>query len=236
MATVHNSANVGDIAKNCVICGDPLRAKLIAENFLEDAKLINTVRNMFGYTGKYKGKEVTVMGHGMGMASISIYSHELYKFYGVKNIIRAGSCGGFDPKLKLFDTIIVDKAYTTSNIGEQLGVGTTRVLESSRDLFNKAVELTKGKENCYVGDILSSDVFYVPNDDETDKHLKLGCLAVEMEAFALNAVAKLNGGNALTILTVSDIVGTKEETTSEQRQNSFKNMLKIALDVLVEMD
>ena len=236
MATVHNSANVGDIAKNCVICGDPLRAKLIAEKFLENAKLVNTVRNMFAYTGTYKGKEITVMGHGMGMASISIYSHELYKFYGVKNIIRAGSCGAYDKKLDLFDTIIVDKAYTSSNIGETLGVGTTNVLSSSRNLFEKAKELAKDDKNCFVGDVVSSDVFYVPDSTEKDKYTKLGCLAVEMEAYALDAVAQINGGNALTILTVSDIVGEARETTAEQRQNSFNKMLQLALDVLVEMD
>ncbi len=235
MATAHNSANVGDIAPNCIICGDPLRAKFIAENFLENPKLINSVRNMLGYTGTYKGKEITVMGHGMGMASISIYAHELYKFYGVKNIIRAGSVGGYDKNLKLFDTIIVDNAYTNSNIGEQIGIGDTKVLPSSRNLFNKAKELTKNNSNYISGDILSSDVFYTPNDNEMNTYTKLGCLGVEMEAFALNAVAKINGGNSLTILTVSNIIGSDEETTAEERQTSFTNMIKLALDVLAEI-
>ena len=236
MATIHNSANANEIAKNCLMCGDPLRVKFIAENFLENAKLVNSVRNMFAYTGTYKGKEITVMGHGMGMPSISIYAHELYKFYGVKNIIRAGSCGAIDSKIKLFDTIIVKNTFTSSNIASQLGLKDEKVLACSDNLFNKAKELVKGEKGYYFGDVLTSDVFYTPNNDETDKYLKLGCLAVEMEAFALNAVAKVNSGNSLTILTVSDIVGSNEITTAEQRQNSFTNMIKLALDVLVNID
>ena len=133
------------------------------------------------------------------------------------------------------DTIIVDNAYTNSNIGEQIGIGDTKVLPSSRNLFNKAKELTKNNSNYISGDILSSDVFYTPNDNEMNTYTKLGCLGVEMEAFALNAVAKINGGNSLTILTVSNIIGSDEETTAEERQTSFTNMIKLALDVLAEI-
>lgn len=232
MPTPHNMAKVGEIAENCIIVGDPLRAKFIVENFIPDAKLVNTVRNMYCYTGTYNGKPISVMGHGMGMASISIYVHELYAFYGVKNIIRAGSCGAINPKLKLFDVIVAQNAYTNSNIGEQLGVGEMRVLPASSNLLEKSKQFAKNDE--YFGDVLSSDVFYTPNNDETDKYAKLGCLAVEMEAFALYAEAKIHGTSALTILTVSDIVGVKEETTSEQRRTGFAKMAELALKILTE--
>lgn len=232
MSTPHNMASVGDIAENCIMVGDPLRAKYIAETFLSDAKLVNTVRNMYCYTGIYNGKKISVMGHGMGMASISIYAHELYAFYGVKNIIRAGSCGAINSKLKLFDVIVAQNAYTTSNIGEQLGVGESKVLPATKSLFKKAEKYAD--DQTFFGDVLSSDVFYTPNDIETDKHAKLGCLAVEMEAYALYAEAKIHGTNALTILTVSDIVGTKMETTSQQREKGFNKMIQLALNILTK--
>lgn len=233
MSTVHNSAKVGKIAQDCIMAGDPLRAKFIAETFLENAELLSSVRNMLCYTGVYKGKKITVMGSGMGMPSMGIYSHELYSVYKVKNIIRVGSCGAIQPNLKLFDTVIVKNAYTTSNFGSQLGIGNTRKLASTSSLFNKAVELSKNKENYITGDILTSDIFYTPNSKATNKFAKKGCLGVEMETFGLYAVAKVNCANALTILTVSDIVGTSLQTTAEQRQNAFTNMITLALDTLI---
>ena len=235
MSTVHNSAKKGEIAKNCIMAGDPLRAKFIAENFLQNAKLLSSVRNMLCYTGEYKGEKITVMGSGMGMPSMGIYSHELYQFYGVENIIRVGSCGAIQKGFNLFDTIIVKNAHTTSNFGYQLGIGKTRKLASSKNLLNKALELCKDKPNHFAGDILTSDIFYTPNSDATDLYAKKGCLGVEMETFGLYAVAKVNKTNALTILTVSDIVGTSQQTTAEQRQNAFTNMITLALETLVNL-
>lgn len=232
MSTVHNSAKVGEIAKNVIMAGDPLRAKFIAENFLKDARLVNEIRNMLCYTGTYNNKPVTVMGSGMGMPSMGIYSHELFSVYGAENIIRVGSCGAMQKNLKLFDTIIVKAAHTTSNFGEQLGIGRTRKLESSPYLIEKAVSLIKDEEGFVFGDILTSDIFYTPNNKATSKFAKKGCLGVEMETFGLYAVSKVNKKNALTILTVSDIIGSKEQTTAEQRQTAFTNMITLALNTL----
>ncbi len=236
MSTVHNSAKVGEIAKNVIMAGDPLRAKFIAENFLKDAKLVNQIRNMLCFTGTYNNKPVTVMGSGMGMPSMAIYSHELFSVYGVENIIRVGSCGAMQKNLKLFDTIIVKNAFTTSNFGEQVGVGKTRKLESSPVLFEKAKQLANNKPNHVCGDILTSDVFYTPNNKATSKFAKKGCLGVEMETFGLFAVSKINKKNALTILTVSDIIGSTEQTTPQQRQTAFTNMISLALNTLNELN
>ena len=232
MSTVHNSAKKGEIAKNVIMAGDPLRAKFIAENFLIDAVLVNEIRNMLCYTGTYNNKPITVMGSGMGMPSMGIYSHELYSVYDVENIIRVGSCGAIQKHLKLFDTIIVKAAHTSSNFGKQLGIGNTKKLESSSVLFEKAKKLAENKDGYVCGDILTSDIFYTPNNNETTKFAKKGCLGVEMETFGLYAVSKVNKKNALTILTVSDIVGSNVQTTAEQRQTAFTNMITLALNTL----
>ena len=235
MATVHNSANVGDIAKDVLMAGDPLRAKFIAENFLENVKLVNSVRNMFCYTGTYKGKPISVMGSGMGMASIAIYSHELYAFYGVENIIRVGSCGAISKGLDLFDIIICDKAYTNSNIGKFIGDGFKDNIESSRVLFEKAKRKINGDKNCFVGNVFSSDIFYTNDSDNSNEYFeKLGCLGVEMESFALFAEAKRNNKNALTILTVSDVIGEDKKTTPKERETSFVKMMEVALEILLD--
>ena len=234
MSTVHNSANVGDIAKDCLMAGDPLRAKFIAENYLEDAKLVNSVRNMFCYTGTYKGKPISVMGSGMGMASIAIYCHELFAFYGVENIIRVGSCGGMKKGIKLYDIIIGEKALTTSNIGFYLGVGLRRKLSCSKNLLEKAKKVIGEQENCYFGKIYSSDIFYTKNNVAGNIMTKRGCLGVEMESFALYAEAKRCKKNAITLLTVSDVIGTKEETTPEEREKSFTRMMELALKILTD--
>ena len=233
MSTVHNNAKVGEIAENVIMPGDPLRAKFIAENFLKNAKLVNTVRNMFCYTGEYNGKTISVMGSGMGMPSMAIYAEELYNHYGAKNIIRVGSAGGIDDRLKLLDVIIVKNAHTTSNFGKQLGIGSSKKLASSKPLFNLAKKCAKNNQRVFVGDVLTSDVFYDPYDEYTKKTYE-NKLAVEMETFGLFAVAKKCGKNAMAILTISDIVNKNEATSSEQREKSFMDMVKLALDVLTK--
>ena len=231
MSTVHNNAKVDEIAENVIMPGDPLRAKYIAENFLKDAKLVSTVRNMFCYTGEYNGKKITVMGSGMGMPSMAIYAEELFSHYGAKNIIRVGSAGAIDERLKLFDVIIVKNAHTTSNFGKQLGIGGAKKLPSSKNLFNLAIKYSKNNNRAFVGDVLTTDVFYDPYDEYTQKTYQ-GKLAVEMETFGLFAVAKKCGKNAMSILTISDIVEKNVSTSAEQREKSFMQMVELALKIL----
>ncbi len=230
MTTAHNKAIKGDIAETILLPGDPLRAKFIAENFLEDVKQFNTVRNMFGYTGTYNGKRVSVMGTGMGCASIGIYSYELIHFYGVKNLIRVGSCGAMDPSLKLFDIVLGIGASTDSNYAHQYELPGTFSATASFDLLSRAKKIAdESNIKAVVGNILSSDIFYNANPDSWKKWAKMGILAAEMESFALYCNASVAGVNALTILTVSDSIVNKEETTAEEREKAFTNMMKIAL-------
>lgn len=232
MTTPHNSAVRGDIAETILLPGDPLRAKFIAENFLEDPVQFNTVRNMFGYTGTYKGKRISVMGTGMGVPSIGIYSYELIHFYGVKNLIRVGSCGAFQENLKLYDVIIGMGASTNSNYAVQYGLPGTYSATASWDLLYKAVKVAEQKGiPVHVGNILTSDIFYSADTDSTAKWQSMNVLAVEMESFALYCNAAHAGVNALTILTVSDSIVNKEETTPEEREKSFTKMMEIALEL-----
>ena len=232
MTTPHNSAKKGDIAKTVLLPGDPLRAKFIAENFLEDAVQFNSVRNMFGYTGTYKGQKVSVMGTGMGIPSIGIYSYELIHFYGVQNLIRIGSCGAFNDKLKLYDIILAMGACTNSNYASQYELPGTYSAIASWNLLSKAKEVADEKNiDVTVGNVLTGDVFYSPNQDEWKKWAKMGALAAEMETYALYCNAAYAGVNALTILTVSDSIVTHEETSSEERQKGFTKMMEIALEV-----
>jgi purine-nucleoside phosphorylase len=232
MTTPHNSAVRGDIAETILLPGDPLRAKFIAENFLEDPVQFNTVRNMFGYTGTYKGKRISVMGTGMGVPSIGIYSYELIHFYGVKNLIRVGSCGAFQENLKLYDVIIGMGASTNSNYAVQYGLPGTYSATASWDLLYKAVKVAEQKGiPVHVGNILTSDIFYSADTDSTAKWQSMNVLAVEMESFALYCNAAHAGVNALTILTVSDSIVNKEETTPEEREKSFTRMMEIALEL-----
>ena len=215
MSTPHNQANKGDIAKTVLMPGDPLRAKYLAETYLENVKQFNATRSMFGYTGTYKGKEVSIMGSGMGMPSIGIYSYELFHFYDVENIIRIGSCGSFKEDVHLRDIIIVQGACTISDYS----------------LLEKAVEKAKEKNLTYhVGNVLSSDLFYHA-DNKADKWIKMGCLATEMESYALFANAAYAGKKALTLLTVSDSLVTNEETTAEEREKTFTAMMEVALEI-----
>lgn len=232
MATPHNEAIAGEIAKTVLMPGDPLRAKFLAMTYLEDVKQFNNVRNMFGYTGKYKGKEVSIMGSGMGMPSIGIYSHELYSQYGVENIIRIGSCGSFKENVHLRDIIIVQGCCTDSNFAHQYELPGIYSAISDYDLLEKAVTLAKKKNiNYHVGNILSSDIFYHADKGSPEKWASMGCLGVEMESYALFATAAYLNKRALTLLTVSDSLVSNEETTPEEREKTFTAMMEIALEI-----
>lgn len=230
--TPHNSAKPGDFAKTVLMPGDPLRAKFIAENYLENAVLVNNVRGVQGYTGEYKGKKVSVMASGMGQPSIGIYSYELYNFYGVENIIRVGSCGSFSPDLHARDIIIAMGACTNGNYAAQYRLPGTFCPIADFDLVKKAVsECERLGVNFRVGNILSSDTFY----DDSNSGLewaKMGVLGVEMESAALYCNAARAGKKALCICTVSDsLVNPEENTTAEERQVSFTKMMEIALNI-----
>ena len=222
----------GIIAETVLLPGDPLRAKYIADNFLEDVVQFNTVRNMFGYTGTYKGKKISVMGSGMGIPSIGIYSYELIHFYGVKNLIRIGSCGSLQEDVKIRDVIIGMGACTNSNYASQYNLPGTYAPIASYELLSKAVKVAAEKEiDVKVGNILSSDIFYDADADSWKKWAKMGVMGVEMEAAALYMNAAYAGVNALCILTVSDSLVTHEVTTAEERQNTFTKMMEIALEL-----
>lgn len=233
MGTAHNSAEKGDIAKKVLMPGDPLRAKYIAETYLENPKCFNTVRNMFGYTGTYNGKEISVMGHGMGMASVGIYTYELYNFYDVEEIIRIGSAGGLAPQMDVMDIIVAMGACTDSNYAYQYNLPGTFAPIADYGLLSRAVETAKRLETeVHVGNVLSSDVFY--NDDPTvgESWKKMGVLAVEMESAALYMNAARAGKKALCLLTISDLLnGGEKNLTAEERQTGFNNMMKIALEM-----
>lgn len=229
--TPHNSAKQGDIAKTVLMPGDPLRAKFIADTFLEDVTCYNTVRNMFGYTGTYKGKRVSVQGHGMGMPSIGIYTYELFNFYDVDNIIRIGSAGAIDDSVKLRDVVIGMGACTNSNYAMQYNLPGTFAPIASYDLLAKAVDTAKEKNiPVRVGNILSSDTFY-DDSNSLAQWKKMGVLAVEMESAALYMNAARANKNALCILTISDCPLKNEFTTAEERQNTFTQMMEIALEL-----
>lgn len=231
--TPHISAKRGDFAETVLMPGDPLRAKFIAENFLTDAVLVNNVRGINGYTGYYKGKRVSVMASGMGQPSIGIYSYELYNFYGVKNIIRVGSCGSFDKDLHVRDIIIAQGACTNGNYASQYRLPGTFCPIADFDLLRRAVESAERLGvNYKVGNILSSDTFY---DDSNSgmEWAKMGVLGVEMESAALYCNAARAGKSALCICTVSDsFIYPEENTTAEERQTSFTKMMEIALDLV----
>lgn len=230
--TPHNEAKMGDIAKTVLMPGDPLRAKYIAETYLEDVVCFNNVRNMLGFTGTYKGKRVSVMGGGMGMPSIGIYSYELFNFYDVDNIIRIGSAGGIAEDVKLRDIVIGMGASTNSHFAEQYKLPGTFAPIADFGLLRQAVE-TAEKLNIktVVGNILSSDTFYDDNQDANSLWRKMNILAVEMEAAALYMNAARAGKKALCILTISDHVFTGESLSAEDRQLTFKEMMEIALEI-----
>ncbi len=230
MSTPHNGAEKGDIAKTVLMPGDPLRAKYIAETYLKDVKCFNTVRNMFGYTGTYEGKEVSVMGGGMGMPSIGIYSFELYHFYDVDQIIRIGSAGGISDKVKVRDLVIGMGASTNSNFASQYKLPGTFAPIADFGLLRKAVEIAEEKNiPVAVGNILSSDTFYTDDETANDQWKKMQILCVEMEAAALYMNAARAGKKALCMLTISDHLYTGEALSAEERQTSFHEMMEVAL-------
>ena len=232
MSTPHNQAQVGEIAQTVLMPGDPLRAKFLAETYLENVHQFNAVRNMLGYTGTYKGKKVSIMGSGMGQPSIGIYSHELFSQYGVEAIIRIGSCGALIENVHLRDVIIAQGACTDSNFAHQFELPGTYSAISSYDLLEKAVTHAKEKNvNYHVGNIIASDIFYHFDQGTTQKWASMGCLGVEMESYALFATAARLGKKALTLLTVSDSLVTDEQTTPEEREKTFTAMMEIALEI-----
>ena len=229
--TPHNNANIDDFAKTVLMPGDPLRAKFIAENFLEDPVLVNGVRGINGYTGMYDGKIVSVMASGMGMPSIGIYSYELFNFYGVENIIRIGSAGAISDEVNLRDIVIGMAACTNSNYAAQFALPGTYAPIADYKLLRQAVEVAEERGvDVKVGNLLSSDTFYDDSERLSDWR-KMGVLAVEMESAALYMNAARSGKNALCICTVSDCPFTGESCTAEERQNTFTEMIEIARKV-----
>ena len=230
--TPHIGAQYGEIAETVIMAGDPLRAKLMAERFLDDAVQFNNVRGMLGFTGTYKGKRISVMGHGMGMPSIGIYTYELFNFYGVKTIVRVGSAGAIQTDLHLGDLVIAQGACTNSNYAAQYELPGTFAPIGDFQLLRKAAEACDRMDYAYkVGNVLSSDVFYNENA-HNDKWSTMGVLAVEMEIAALYMNAARSGNRALAICTVSDHIITGEVTTAEERQNTFTKMMDVAFSLL----
>lgn len=232
MGTAHNNAQLGDISKTVLMPGDPLRAEFIAKNWLTDVKLVNQVRNIYAFTGKYKGTEVTVMASGMGMPSIGIYSYELYTQYDVERIIRIGSAGAYTDRLKLYDVVLAEAAWSESSFGKVQN-GDPADIKYPDPWLNQVI-LDAGKEcgmEVKTAKIHSSDVFYCQPDMDSFKELyaKHGCECVEMESFALFHNARVLGKKAACLLTISDSFVTGEKTSSGERQTAFGNMMEIAL-------
>ena len=237
MATAHINAKQGDFASTVLMPGDPLRAKLIAEKYLENAVLVNNVRGVQGYTGIYKGKRVSVMASGMGMPSMGIYSYELFKFFGVNNIIRIGSAGALKDDIHVRDVVIGMGCSTDSNFAANYNLPGMLAPLCSYEAMSKCVECAKEMGVTYhVGNLLSSDIFY--GDDETANAAwaKMGIMAIEMEGAALYMNAARLNKNALVICTVSNHIITGEETTAEERQNSFGEMITLALETALKLD
>ena len=235
MSTPHNEANLGDIAKTVIMPGDPLRAKYIAENFLDNYKLVNSVRGMYAFTGNYKGKEITVMASGMGMPSMGIYSYELYKFYGVENIIRIGSCGAYRPDLKLFDIVLSENVFSEGNFALTLNNENCHIVSSNKDL-NDVIKSTANQTNINIlsGNTVCTDCFDVYMTDVNQFLARIpenfNPAAAEMEAFALFYVAKVLNKKAACLMSVVDSKYIKEIATPEERQTSLNNMIKLALE------
>lgn len=234
MSTPHISAKPDEFAETVLMPGDPLRAKYIADTFLSKVTQVNHVRNMLGYSGFYNGKRLSVMGSGMGVPSISIYAHELYQTFLVKNIIRVGSCGAIQPDVQVRDVIIAMGATTDSSVNRNRLKGHDFAATASFELLETAVQTARRKSTKFhVGNVFTADLFYAPDDQVLKLMAKYGVLATEMEAAGLYGVAAECGANALTICTVSDHILTGEQLNAEARQNSFNDMIEIALDTAV---
>jgi len=235
--TPHNEAKKNDIASKVLMPGDPMRAKYIAENFLKDVKLVNEVRGMYAFTGTYEGTEITVMGSGMGIPSMGIYAYELFKFYDVEEIIRIGSAGANDPSLKLLDVVLTNQVYSSSNFAKGINNDDCHFIEPSLELNEKIINIAKEKGIVLnVGMTNCSEVFdaYITNLDEYLSKLPEGVLATEMEAFALCYLAKMLGKKAACLMTVVDSKFTDEIISSEQREKSLNNMIKLALEAIIK--
>lgn len=230
--SVHIEAKKGEIAETILLPGDPLRAKWIAETFFDDPICFNKVRGMYGYTGTYNGKKVSVMGTGMGVPSISIYAHELITEYGVKNLIRVGSAGSYQKDVKIRDIVLAMAASSNSGLNEIRFGGADYAPTASFELFIKAVDAAKAKGiDVKAGNIFTSDEFYADDFDSFKKWSKFGVLCVEMESAGLYTIAAKYDVNALSILTISDSLVTGERTTSKERETTFKGMIEIALEL-----
>ncbi|MBQ7940703.1 MAG: purine-nucleoside phosphorylase [Clostridia bacterium] len=237
MATPHNSAALGDFAKTVLMPGDPLRAKFIAENFLENARLVNNVRGINGYTGTYQGVPVSVMASGMGIPSIGIYSYELYTEYGVENIMRIGSAGAMSEDVHVRDIVIGMGACTNSHFGDQYKLSGTFAPIASYTMMRTAIESAEAVGARYhVGNLLSSDTFYSDDENANAGWMKMGVLAVEMEAAGLYMTAARLKKNALAICTISDSLITGEALPALERQNTFTQMMEIALRTAVKLN
>ena len=231
MSTPHINANIGDFAETVLMPGDPLRAKHIAETFLDDAKEVTNVRNILGYTGTYNGKPVSIMASGMGIPSMSIYARELIVSYGVKNLIRIGTCGGIGSEVKIRDVIFAQGASTDSNVNRARVEGWDYAAIANFELLLNGVNAAKKLGiNATVGNVFTTDTFYQADLELYKKLDKLGVLAVDMETAGLYGVAAEYGAKAMALFTVSDHVMTGEATPSEERQNSFNEMVKVALE------
>ena len=237
MPTPHNRAKKGDFAKICLMAGDPLRAKWIVETFLDKAVLVNDVRGMLGFTGYYKGKRVSVMGHGMGIPSTCIYAHELFKFYDVDYIIRVGSTGSLVKNIKVGSVFITKEAWGKSSYPKEIGVKTkNNVITPSKKLYDLAVKVCKEhKIPYYEGRAISADAFYSYKTAAQLRKMSGGADVTEMESLGLYAEAIRLKKHALTLLTCSDSLVTHEEMSSQERQTKFKDMVKIALEVAVKL-
>ncbi len=230
--SVHIEAKKGDIAETILLPGDPLRAKWIAETFFENPVCFNKIRGMYGYTGTYNGKRISVMGTGMGIPSISIYSHELITEYGVKNLIRVGSAGSYQKDIKIRDIVLAMAASSNSGVNELRFGGADYAPTANFGLFQKAVEAAKIKNiPIKAGNVFSSDEFYADDFESYKKWSKFGVLCVEMEAAGLYTVAAKHNVNALAILTISDSLVTGERTTPKERETTFKGMIEVALEL-----
>lgn len=237
VSTPHISAESDAFGKTVLMPGDPLRSKFIAENFLENAVLVNNIRGIQGYTGTYKGTKVSVMASGMGMPTIGIYSYELFNFFNVENIMRIGSTGSLNKDVKIRDIVFGMGACTNSNYASQYGLAGTFAPIASYSLLKEAIsQAEKVGATYHVGNVLSSDQFYNDNEKANEGWQKMGVLAVEMEAAALYMNAARCGKNALALFTVSDSIVTGEATTAEERQNSFTQMMEIALNTAIALE
>lgn len=230
--SIHISAKKGDIAETILLPGDPLRAKWIAETFFDKPVCYNQVRGMLGFTGTYNGKRISTMGTGMGVPSISIYAHELITEYGVKNLIRVGSAGSYQKEVKIRDIVLAMAASSTSGVNELRFGGADFAPTATFELFQKAVDIAKSKNiSVKAGNVLTSDEFYADEFESYKKWSKFGVLCVEMETAGLYTVAAKHKVNALSILTISDSLVTGEKTTSKERETTFEEMIKIALEL-----